>query len=341
MARLGLSDSMRSTTSIDEIGHQHSASPPQPLRRPWTASKAKVRKLVNEQKFRKKTLTLLFLNPLRLIVGGVLAILVQIGASKIFGATMQTWVGNHVSSDAQFERMDKSIDLLGGDTWRLQTTANRFLQSCQEVRSAASSQSKVFQLTFTRNFDDKVKTQIAEHEVMMKEVIQYYGQQKRQVLESRKQLMRVKHFFPMKQRGETLQYSEQNPMRKLTDMIKQQDDHDESMKDVALFAEIVQQQEGSNYQSFDRFEGYGQDTKADHYKSFAFYTIIALASIIYMWASLSHMYKCYILKNTWTWFPISKALAWLKTLLGSVMVIKDPRQSSRSQSHVALNDPIL
>ncbi|CEG36040.1 uncharacterized protein PHALS_00361 [Plasmopara halstedii] len=306
MARLGLSDSMRSTTSIDEIGHQHSASPPQPLRRPWTASKAKVRKLVNEQKFRKKTLTLLFLNPLRLIVGGVLAILVQIGASKIFGATMQTWVGNHVSSDAQFERMDKSIDLLGGDTWRLQTTANRFLQSCQEVRSAASSQSKVFQLTFTRNFDDKVKTQIAEHEVMMKEVIQYYGQQKRQVLESRKQLMRTI-----------------------------------MMKDVALFAEIVQQQEGSNYQSFDRFEGYGQDTKADHYKSFAFYTIIALASIIYMWASLSHMYKCYILKNTWTWFPISKALAWLKTLLGSVMVIKDPRQSSRSQSHVALNDPIL
>lgn len=94
-------------------------------------------------------------NPLLPILGGVLAVLFLITANKVLEIILRTCVSNHMNSEAQFEQLERSIQRLSIDTANLQTTANRFLQSCQEVQVAASTRTEMLQIALKNKFFEK------------------------------------------------------------------------------------------------------------------------------------------------------------------------------------------
>ncbi|KAG2837896.1 hypothetical protein PC129_g4014 [Phytophthora cactorum] len=320
MARLGLSDSMRSTVSIEDTEPLHTASHRRPPRRPLAAS---IPTTTDASR-------------------GVLAIALLSAGVKVLNVAVRISRISSTYTGAQFERLERSVELLGRDTTRLQTTADRFLHSCQEAQVAASTRTLMLHNMAKSRFDEQAKAQIEEHEQVMREVMQYYAQQGQQVLEAKERLIKMNVTLPVqilvRSVPETWQQDEQNFLGDGGDVVDQGDARGRlagAMKGLSFFAEKALQQDGGDYQRLSvesisiqkvgKLESNSGRMRVEPSTSFFFYIFVVCASAVYLWNAVSDTRKKELLEDKWAWSPVPKALTRLKALLNSVVVIEDLR----------------
>ncbi|ETI49932.1 hypothetical protein F441_06409 [Phytophthora nicotianae CJ01A1] len=337
MVRLGLSDSMRSTVSIEDTEPLHTASHRRTPRRLHSASTATPTDASNKQRMESKTSSFVLSNSLRILLGGVLAIVLLSTGIKVLNMAVRISRISNAGTRTQFERLERSIELLSRDTTRLQTTADSFLQSCQEAQVAASTRTEMLQNAANSRFKEQTKTQIEEHEQIMKEVMQYYAQQERQVLEARERLMKMNVTLPVQMAArpatETWQQVEQGG--DVVELGGARDRLAEAMEGLELFAKKTLLDEGDDYQRLslesisiqrtEEFESSRQmrEDTSSSYGSLVFYSLVVCTSAIYLWYAVLDTRKKELLEDKWAWSPVPTILTRLRALLGSVVVIED------------------
>ncbi|KAF4041987.1 hypothetical protein GN244_ATG05813 [Phytophthora infestans] len=332
MVRLGLSDSMRSTASVEDTEPLHVASHRRPPRQPCAASTAAATGLSIQQQTESKTSSFALGWLLRALLGGVLAIiLLSIGINVLKLAVRTSGISN-VQTRAQFERLERSFELLGRDTTRLQATAGNFLQSCQKAQVAASTRTRMLQNMAKSRFNEQTKTQIEEHEQVMKEVMQYYAQQEQQVLEASDRLMKMNVTLPVHIAARKV------PETWLQDEQKYDGDARDQLAGTmeGLLAKTLGQEgnyqrvsvESVSIQRTEKLERSSQQMRAEPSRSYApffFYIVVLCASATYLWNAVSDTRNKELPEDKWAWSPVPKVLIRLKALVGSVVVIDDLR----------------
>lgn len=337
MTRLGLSDSMRSTVSLEGTEPLHTATHRRPPRRPRAAWTIAATETSSEQQTETKSTSFVLSNPLRIVLGGILFVVLLSTGVQVLSSPLRAWTTSTPRVEEQFDQLERSISQLGRDTARLKTTANRFLQSCQETQVAASTRTEMLHIAAKRSFDEQGKTLTQEHAQVMREVLQYYAEQELKIQETRERLIKMNITLPVQIAVRPVPESWLEDEQKLIgDSGELRGDASGglvgAMEGLAFFAEKTRQQEGSDFQRLS-VEGISiqtgvhlesnQQTRVEQstsYGSFFFYIFVVCASAIYLRNAISNTRKKELLEEKWSWPPIPKVLRRLKGLLGSVVV---------------------
>ncbi|KAL3671815.1 hypothetical protein V7S43_002484 [Phytophthora oleae] len=310
---------MRSTVSVEDTEPLNTAAHRQPPSRPCAESLAAVMEAFGEQQTQTKAM---LSNPLRLIRGGLLAfILLSVGIKVLSLPIMRS----NPQTESQFERLERSIELLGKGTNKLETTAGRFLHSVQEAQVAASSRTEMLQNTVKKGFEEQVKMQTQENEQVMRDVLQYYVQQKKEMMETKERLMKMNITLPVEIAVKSMPETWKQMRQKL---LGQEEDQESPPNEGLSFEEDDYQRLHSESVSMNEPEsskGWMRVEQSPSYGSFFFYIFVIGASAFYLWNAVSDMGKTKLVDEKWEWSPVPKSLTRLKALLGSVVVVEDLR----------------
>ncbi|CAH0517205.1 unnamed protein product [Peronospora belbahrii] len=353
MARLGLSDSMRSNASLKDTKPLQEAKKFQDSRQAHTEISAETCK---KHEVKPKCTSFVVSNPLPIVVGSIVAIMLLYKGAKEPATPLRATKRSMMQVEEQLEQLERRISLLYRDTTRLKTTADHFLQQCQETHLAVSTRNKILQNTAMRSFGEQMKTQMKEHVQVTREVLQYYAAQKQMIKETSERLTRLNISFPM-EIAVNLAYNVSQDKQQMIQGKEEGLERDDTlarglsdaMKGLLLFAEKAQHNEsdyerssiesitietGIHLERNSRQTTMGQSTL--HGLIF-FYIFVVCASIIYLWNVNLNTRKKKLLKNKWLRSRVPKVASQLKRLLGSVVVIEDLRaQSDEDVSHKLL-----
>ncbi|POM75050.1 Structural maintenance of chromosomes protein 4-like isoformX2 [Phytophthora palmivora] len=339
MVRLGLSDSMRSTVSIEDTEPLHTASHRRSLRRPLAVATTAATNASRKQQTQSKAISSVLSTALRILLGSILAIVLLSIGVRVFGASLRTWRSSFLQVGEQFERLEKSIELLEDDTTRLKTTADRFLQNCQEAQVAASTRTEMLQNIAKRSFDEQMTTQMQEHEQVMKDVLRYYAQQEQKVMETRERLIKMNITLPVQVGVRSVPETWKQDEQKLL----QEQGLSDTIDGLAVFAEKTPARDGGDdqqmsfehreFQTGGNLESNNRRKGGEHTSSFGlffFYVIVFCFSAIYLRNAIANTRKKELMEDKWSWSPVPKVLSTLKKLLSSIVVIEDLRTSSNT-----------
>ncbi|TDH65002.1 uncharacterized protein CCR75_009309 [Bremia lactucae] len=320
MARLGLSDSMRSTASVDD---NKSFVPPLHCQSP----RAKIVYAPSGQHVQMKTFALGLTKPLRYMLVGILVIVLFIVGKQ---ALARSNVISHSQRNAQIERLERSMELLSSDNTKLHMSASRFMQSCEDAHVASSMRSEMLLKKLKSEYDTQIKKQVQEHEHVLSYVKHYHSQQVQQVAETETRLMKLNVSLPLqiiaRQTSATWQKYVQTKVGDSSRVMEQQAAHDSlspANEKLSLFAEETQQHGSNDY----KLKSFDQQQKARFlriYRLILFFSIVSCATAMYAWRYLSNLER----KDNETWSIFLKALARLKAFFCSVVIIEDIRASN-------------
>ncbi|KAG6613590.1 Structural maintenance of chromosomes protein 4-like isoformX2 [Phytophthora cinnamomi] len=353
MVRLGLSDSMRSTVSLEDTEPLHTATHRHIPRRPLAASVAATTPS-NEQQTAPKSATFALSTSLRVLLGAILCVaLLSTGVNLL----RSPWRHSTSQVEARFERLERSVALLGRHTARVKGTSDRFLKSCQEAQVAASTRTEMLHNSARRGFDEQAKLQMQEHQQVRKEVLQYHAQQRHKIQETRERLIEMNVTLPVhiavRPVPESWQLQEEQMMLEGGDVQQAEDARGalsrrlgSAVEELSFVAEQTLQQGGSEgvHQRLSveriliqaRAESGEMETSAARqaapFVSFVFYALVVCVSAGYLWNAVSDTRKKELLGDKWRWSPVPTLLHGLKTFLGSVVVIEDLRTSSNGDT---------
>lgn len=319
--RLGLSDSMRSTASLGDLGPLHASThcpiPPQ-------QHSAIIAQIPRKQKTTLRSILFVLSNPLWVIVGSVLAVMLLSPGS------------NTLQIVEQLDELERGISLVYRDTVRLETAADRFLQHCQKTHVAAFTRKKMLQTVSIRSVDEKVAIQTEKHAQITNQALQYYAEQKQKIKETRERLIQMNISLPLEIAVRPGHRVWQDVGKMIQDGGKLLENDDSRTRELPgalkglFFAEKAQLQNESDFQHFSvdstSFQTGGHLERSNRQQSFShgsmfFYVFVACASAVYLWNAISDTRKKELLKDKWSWSPVPKAFRRLKRLLGSVVVI--------------------
>ncbi|GMF13481.1 unnamed protein product [Phytophthora lilii] len=333
MARLGLSDSMRSSVSLEDTeplrAATHRRAPPRPR-----AASAAAADASSEQQAAAKATPFVLSKPLQALLGGLCVLALLSTGLRLVTRPLRTWRGTIRQVETQFDELERSLSLLGRDAARLQSTSERFLASCQEAQLAASTRTQMLQSSASRSFATHVKTQVEEHEQVMKEVLRYYAQQEQQLIETKKRLVEMNVTLPVQIAVRAVPESwveEQRPLEG-----GEQGEKVDRFDDVEALSFVegrtVHQDGRERYQPLD-VETIAFQTLSDvgkmktravqqstAYGYFLFYAVVICVSAAYLWNAILDMGKKDLLEDKWSWSPVPTILSRLKSWLGSVVV---------------------
>ncbi|CAI5747443.1 unnamed protein product [Peronospora destructor] len=354
MTRLGLSDSMRSTASLEETASLGAATQCQ-------GSHRRPEKTFSRQETKLKPTV--FSNPLRVIVGSILAVILIFTGGKALAPSLRASSSSSSKVEEKLEQLERSLSLLYNDTARLKTTADRFLQHCQETHVAVSTRKKMLQSTATRRFDGQVKTQTEEHAQVTKEVLQYYAEQKQKIQETKERLIKMNISLPVEIAARSVHkvWQDEQKMRHDSGELLEKEDTrarglSDTMKGLVFSAEKNQLQDKNGDQRFslksisiptaEPLERSNPQTTmgpSTWHGSIFFYVCVVCASAVYLWNAIVDTRNKELLEDKWSWSPVPKTVIRLKRLLGSVVVIEDlqtPRNEDVSHKLPKYIEPI-
>ncbi|KAG1684992.1 hypothetical protein DVH05_009822 [Phytophthora capsici] len=319
MVRLGLSDSMRSTVSVEDT------EPPNRATDRHSPSQLPVESLPAESEPSSEQQTQIkdvLFNPLRLLRGGLLAFIFLCVGIKVLSLPVSTWTRRNSQTGPQFERLERSIELLGKHTSALETTADKFLHSVQEAHAAASSRTEMLQNAVKKGFEEQVEMQIQENEQVMKEVLQYYREQEKKVLETRERLMKMNIILP----AEIAVRAMPETLKQVRQKLLEQEEELETPRDGLLEGLSVPEKALLNDNDGQELSnGRRRVEKLTSYGSFFFYIFVAGSSTVYLWNAVANAGKTKLVDEKWEWSPVPTILIRLKELLSSFVVVEDLR----------------
>ncbi|KAE9356475.1 hypothetical protein PR003_g2288 [Phytophthora rubi] len=353
MVRLGLSDSMRSTVSLEDTEPLHTATHRHVPRRPRAASTAPVDPSSEQQTAPKSRL----FKPLRVILGGILCVVLLVTGATVLGSFLRVRRRSTSQVEAQFKRLERSVSLLGRDTARFKSASDRFLKSCQEAQVAASTRTEMLHSSARRSFDDQVKTLTQQNQQVMREVLHYHAQQELKIQQTRERLIKMNVTLPVqiavRPVPETWQSEEEQKRLEGGDVHHMEEPRGglshrlgNAMEELSFVAEQTLQRDGQDgvYPQRLSVERISIQTQTDSGEtelkaaeqstslvSFVFYAFVVWVSARYLWNAVSDMRKKELLGDKWMWSPVPKLLRRLKAFLASVVVIEDLRTSSSSE----------
>lgn len=324
--RLGLSDSMRSTVAMEDTEPLYTAThrrtPPQteiPPAQPQTKPRAKDHYHASR----------------RLVV-------VLIGAAVLYvaiwslGLSLRTRNSANLPQDKQFEHLQRSLEMLGRDTAELQMSASSFLQSCQSVQVAASTRTEMLATSVKRSFDEQVQAHVAEHEEVMKQVMEHYAKQEQQIQKARARLLELNVSLPVEITARPVSEAQYEGK---TASVKQVDSSFDrfanAMTELSLVAEETLLQEGrpvsvetvtiqtTNSEKLSTPAERSSSTRS--YGPFVFYAVVAGVSFSYLWSAVTDTRRKE-LHDTWSWSPVPSIFIRLKAFVSSVVIIEDLRE---------------
>ncbi|UIZ20640.1 hypothetical protein KXD40_001235 [Peronospora effusa] len=340
MTRLGLSDSMRSTASLEDT-----ASLPTAMQYQVPHRRHAVENVATFSRQKTKLKPTVFFNPLRVFVGSIIAVVLLSTGARVLSPSLHAWSSSSSKVEEKFEQLEKSLSLLYRDTARLKTTADKFLQQCKETHVAVSTRKEMLQNAAIRRFEGQVTMQTEEHVQVTKEVLQYYAEQKQKIQETKERLIRMNISLPVEIAMRPLHMSWQEEQKMIKDsgeLLEREDTRahglSDAMKGLVLFAETNQLQDKNDYQRFSvesisiptagHLESSNQQSTVGSlawHGSIFFYVCVVCASAVYLWNAILDTRKKELLEDKWSWSPVPKAVIRLKRLLGSLVVIEDLR----------------
>lgn len=113
MVRLGLSDSMRSTVSLEDTEPLHTATHRRVPRRTRDAAAAAPVDPLSEQQAAAEPAPLVLPKPLRVIVGGILCVVLLSTSVNVLSSSLGIWRRGTSRVEERFERLERSVSLLG------------------------------------------------------------------------------------------------------------------------------------------------------------------------------------------------------------------------------------
>ena len=337
MARLGLSDSMRSTASREGTTSLSTATQQcQVVPQRHAGEKTATCSSKHETKRNAPVCS----NPWRIIVSSILAIVWLSTGVKVLALSLRAWNNSSSKVEEQFKQLETSLALLYRDTTRLKTTADRFLQHCHETHVAVSTRKDMLQNAATRRFDRQVKTQMEEHTQATKEVLQYYAEQTQKIQETREQLIEMNVSLPVEMAVRPMLQVWQDEQKMIPvsrELLEREDPRArglaDAMQGLVLFAENTQRRDKNDYQRFrvertsiptakhlERHKQQTTVTLSTWHGSIFFYVSVVCASAVYLWNAISDTRKKELLEDKWSWSPVPKAVLRLKRYLGSIVV---------------------
>ncbi|KAL4160214.1 hypothetical protein PRNP1_000785 [Phytophthora ramorum] len=342
MVRLGLSDSMRSDVALEATEPLHTATHRRMPRRPCVAPPAATAEASSEQQTRRNAVSF------RTLLGGILCVVLLVTGLRVLGTPLRAWQRSTSQVAAQFDQLERHISLLGRDTARLKTTANTFLQRCQDTQVSASTRTQMLQTSSEKSFSEQAKTQLKEHEQVKKEVMLYYAQQERKIKETRERLVQMNVTLPVHIAVRSVPESWQK-QRLLEDGAVVEEGGDDrlgnAVKELSFITEASLQRDGSD-RNYPRLsvEHISIQTSSESSKTktrpvkqsttygstFLFYVCVICVSAGYLWNAVSK--KKELMEDKWSWSPVPKVLRRLNALLSSVVVIDDLRETSSEGS---------
>ncbi|KAK1930877.1 hypothetical protein P3T76_013466 [Phytophthora citrophthora] len=315
MVRLGLSDSMRSTVSVEDMVSLNTATDRQPPSRPDVESVAAVTEVSDEQQTQTKAV---LLNPLRRIRGSLLAFILLFVGIKVLSLSISTWMKSSSHNGLQFERLERSIELLGRDTSKMEISANRLLHSVQEAHVAASGRTEKLQNIVKQGFEEQMKMQIQENEQVMNDVLQYYRQQEKKIMETRERLMKMNITLPVEVAVRAMPEALEQVRQKL---LGQEEDQESSRDGIVEGPPSFSEKSSLHDNDVQEISNERRrEEQSMSYGSFFFYIFVIGSSAGYLWNAVSDAGKTKLVDEKWEWSPIPTILTRLKELIGSVVV---------------------
>jgi len=336
MVRLGLSDSMRSSVSLEDTEPLHTATHRQLPRRLHVASVPAAEAARNPQlktnTNAKAETSLVFSSRLRALLVGLVAVIAFSTGLRLLVTQLRQRSSSETTINEQFGRLESSFELLGKDTARLQTSAERLLQRCQEAQVAASTRSEMLQNSARRNFDEQAAALTHEHEQVTQQVLRYYKQQEQKIREMRERLVEMNVTLPVRfavqPTPESWKQDEQRLQGQSEGMERGQSGLADAMEGLAVFEGEAPHHDATDYErlcvSIQMEDSTSrttvQQSQSSSSRSSFFYTFVACASAVYLWSAVSESRKKELRGDKWFWSPVPKVFRRLKTLLGSVVV---------------------
>uniref|UniRef100_M4C2Y6 Uncharacterized protein n=1 Tax=Hyaloperonospora arabidopsidis (strain Emoy2) TaxID=559515 RepID=M4C2Y6_HYAAE len=269
------------------------------------------------------------LNPLRFILGGIVAIVLVFTDFDVVLFSSGTRRSSTSQVGEQFDQLERSISLLSRGTVKLTTTANKFLQRSQKVHAEAFARTEMLYNLSNRSFVEEAKVKTEEHSLVMRDVLQYYAQQKQKILETKGRLDPMKVSLTVKSSVRpvhTLWYgdkqkvtengTEMDATNAVTNIVEKNrhldrtDDHQLHSKSISVPRDVGGK--CSNRQSSVK-----QPTL---YRSVLFYVAVAIASAGCLWNTMVNTEKEEKESAKWSWSPVPKVLNELMKMLRAQVV---------------------
>ncbi|KAI9920437.1 hypothetical protein PsorP6_015896 [Peronosclerospora sorghi] len=183
MTRLGLSESMRSTASLENTESFSTAPRSQSACPQATETVPTVSKPCVDQtsKLRSSSNTKL--------IRVALVFLAFFTGTTALRNLVRAWWNNVWHVERHLDQLEQSLALHARDTAKLEATASRFLQQCQETRLAASKRSGTVQHAVRIQFDKQATTLMEEQAGAVMDMLQVYAQQKQTIQETKDQVV--------------------------------------------------------------------------------------------------------------------------------------------------------
>uniref|UniRef100_A0AAV1T959 Transmembrane protein n=1 Tax=Peronospora matthiolae TaxID=2874970 RepID=A0AAV1T959_9STRA len=331
MTRLGLSESMRSTASVDgtePIGRLTHLRPLLNLTEAPTLPRA-AGKPSSEHETERKFSFCASLNLLRFILGGILAIVLFFTDFDVLPFPSGTRRSSTSQVGEQFDQLERSISLLLRGTVELTTTADNFLQRSQEVHAKAFARTEMLYNFSNRSFVEEAKVQAEEHSQVMRDALQYYAHQEQKILETKGRLDPMQVSLSMKssvrpvrsiwygdKREVTENGREMDATNAVTNFVNKNrhvgrtDDHRLHPKSTSVPMDVGEK--CSNRQTSVK-----QPTL---YRSVLFYVAVAFASAGYLWNTIVKTEEKKTESAKWSWSPVPKVLNELMKMLRAQVV---------------------